>query len=452
MISGARAAVAPLYLLACLLFGGSAQGVWQNALLQIVGLAIIAWAAAWPPAGVFSRSARPGLWLAFAAIVVVALQCIPLPPSIWAHGARQPTAAGYALLGQPIPNLPLSLTPYKSLSSLLSLIPPLAIFCAITRLRAYRLTWLAAALLGGTIAGILLGILQIVGTAANPRWYPYPETNFGAAVGFFANANHMAMLLVIALPFAAAIGSTRSQRSLQRASALLAVLAGVGLLLLMGIALNGSIAAFVLAPPALAASTLILFRPSAALRKVIGGVAIAMLAGGLVLLSASSIGTTKIGSDARESVASRTEILRTTGRAIADYFPAGSGLGSFRQVYRTYESPDAVTNEYVIHAHNDYVELVLELGAAGLVLIVMFLAWWGSALWAVWVRGEGGPYVRAASIASAALLVHSLIEFPLRTAALAAVFATCVALLADRRRSQTPELADLRPTRHVVIG
>jgi len=450
--SAARASVAPLYLLACLLLGGSAQGVWQNALLQILGLAIIAWAAAWPPAQTFPRSARPVLWIAFAAIVVVALQCIPLPPSVWAHGARQPIAEGYVLLGQPIPNLPLSLTPYKSLGSLLSLIPPLAMFCAIARLRAYRSTWLAAALLGGTIAGILLGILQVVGTAANPRWYPYPETNFGAAVGFFANANHMAMLLVIALPFAAALGSARSQRNLQRASALLAALAGVGLLLLMGIALNGSIAAFALAPPVLAASALILFRPSPTLRKLVGAVAVALLAGGLVLLSTSSIGATKIGSDARESVASRTEILRTTGRAIADYFPAGSGLGSFRQVYRTYESPDAVTNEYVIHAHNDYAELILELGAAGLVLMAMFLAWWGAAVWGVWGRGEGGPYVRAASIASAVLLTHSLVEFPLRTAALAVVFAMCVALLADRRRSQTPELADLRPTRHVVIG
>jgi O-antigen ligase len=452
MTSGARAAVAPLYLLACLLLGGSAQGVWQNALLQIGGLAIIVWAAAWPPADVFPRSARPVMWIAVAALAVVALQCVPLPPSIWVHGARQSIADGYALLGQPVPALPLSLAPYKSLSSVLGLIPPMAIFCAITRLRAYRSTWLAIALLGGTIAGILLGILQVVGTAANPRWYLYPETNFGAAVGFFANANHMAMLLVIALPFSAAIGSARSQRSLQRASALLAALAGVGLLLLMGIALNGSIAAFALAPPVLAASALILFRPSPALRKIIGFVAVAMLAIGLVLLSTSSIGATKVGSDARESVASRTEILRTTGRAIADYFPAGSGLGSFRQVYRTYESPDSVTNEYVIHAHNDYAELILELGAAGLVLMAMFLAWWGAAVWGVWGCGEGGPYVRAASIASAVLLTHSLVEFPLRTAALAVVFAMCVALLADRRRSQTPELADLRPTRHVVIG
>ena len=177
-----------------------------------------------------------------------------------------------------------------------------------------------------------------------------------------------------------------------------------------------------------------------------------LLAGGLALLSTSSIGATKVGSDTRQSVTSRADILRTTTHAVIDNFPLGSGLGSFRKVYRTYESPDSVTNEYVIHAHNDYVELLLELGAAGLVLMACFLAWWGFAVWAVWVRGEGGPYVRAAAIGSGVLLVHSLVEFPLRTSALSVFFALCVALLADRRRSQQPRSVDLRPTRHVVIG
>ena len=46
MPSAVKSAVAPAYLFACLLLGGSAQGIWQNMLLQLVGLAIIAWAAA----------------------------------------------------------------------------------------------------------------------------------------------------------------------------------------------------------------------------------------------------------------------------------------------------------------------------------------------------------------------------------------------------------------------
>ena len=45
MNSRARAMVAPAYLFACLILGGSAQGVWQNMILLLAGLAIIAWAA-----------------------------------------------------------------------------------------------------------------------------------------------------------------------------------------------------------------------------------------------------------------------------------------------------------------------------------------------------------------------------------------------------------------------
>jgi O-antigen ligase len=168
-------------------------------------------------------------------------------------------------------------------------------------------------------------------------------------------------------------------------------------------------------------------------------------------LGTSSIGATKLGEGASASIQSRQEILRTTARAIADYMPWGSGLGSFAKVYRLYESPDTVTSVYVVHVHDDYVELVLELGVAGVALIVVFLGWWFVAVWAVWRRGEGGPFARAASVASAAILVHSLVDFPLRTAAISACFAMCLALLADRRTAQRQDEADIRPTRHLVI-
>ena len=135
-----------------------------------------------------------------------------------------------------------------------------------------------------------------------------------------------------------------------------------------------------------------------------------------------------------------------------DYMPLGSGLGSFRRVYRLHESPDTVGAEYVIHAHNDYAEIALELGLAGIALILLFGVWWFMAVRAVWIGGEGGPFTRAASIASGAILVHSIVDFPLRTAAISACFAMCLALLADRRVPPQQETTDLRPARHLVIG
>src|SRR5690348_5920506 len=95
-------AIAPAYLLACLLLGGSAQGFWQNALLQLVGLAIIAWAAL-SPTEPLARPARPLVILFAAAVVVVALQLVPLPPALWDHGARVHVGEGFLLLGRPLP-------------------------------------------------------------------------------------------------------------------------------------------------------------------------------------------------------------------------------------------------------------------------------------------------------------------------------------------------------------
>ena len=140
-----------------------------------------------------------------------------------------------------------------------------------------------------------------------------------------------------------------------------------------------------------------------------------------------------------------------TMRGVKDYFPWGSGLGSFREVYFLYEDPTAVGGTYVVHAHNDYAELLLETGLAGMLILILFLLWWGTAVRRVWDSAETGSFARAASIASAAILAHSLVDFPLRTAAISAAFGMCMALLADRRPPQISDVSDIRPTRHVVI-
>ncbi len=445
-----KSLVAPIYLLACLIFGGSAQGVLQNMLLQLAGLGIIAWVSvAGEP---LPRSARLLLLILIAALVVVTLQLIPLPPSLWANGPRERIAEGYAILGRPAPWLPMSLAPYRTLDSLLGLIPPLAVFCAILRLGAFRASWLAAALLTGALAGVLLGALQMISPGLTAPWYLYPETNRGVAVGFFANANHMADLLVATLPFVAALAAAGRSRNVQRYSALLVILTCVAIALVAGIALNASLAGYALAVPALAASFLIVAPPSRNLRLPMAIVAGLTLLAAIGAISMTSIGNSPIERDAMGSVQSRTQILRTTGRAIAQTMPFGSGLGSFLNVYRLNENPDHVTPEYVIHAHNDYAELMLELGMAGIALILAFLAWWAGAAKSAWRTGGGGSYARAASIASAAILVHSLVDFPLRTAAMSASFAMCLALLIDRRPAQRRDPADLRPARHLIVN
>jgi len=332
---------------------------------------------------------------------------------------------------------------------MLGLIPPLAVFCAIVRLKAYRGSFMAVALVAGTVAGILLGALQV--SSSDPTqspWYLYAATNPGYAVGFFANANHMATLLLAALPFLAALAAAAKGASIQRYSAFIVATASCALVILVGVALNGSLAGYGLLLPVLAASALMVVPQGSGIRKALVIVAVVLLVAGIAFIATRSIGGTSLGAEA--SVQSRQEIFWTTMRGVKDYFSLGSGLGSFRDVYPLYEDPAKVGATYVVHAHNDYAEVALEMGFAGVLLIVLFLLWWAVALGRIWAKAGGGSFARAATVASAAILAHSLVDFPLRTAAIGAVFGMCLALLADRRPPQVVDASDLRPTRHFV--
>jgi O-antigen ligase len=446
MLSRARTIVAPAYLFACLVLGGSAQGIWVNMVLQLAGIAIIAWAAIDRSEERVAPAARQLLWLAIFALVVVALQLIPLSPEVWAHlGPRAQVAEGLRALGMRVPPEPISLTPASGLDTFLRIIPTVAIFCAMVRLKAYRPRWLAFALIAGTLAGISLGAMQVASSAG----YLYEETSPGRGVGFFANADHMATLLVMTVPFLAAIVAAARTSSMQRYSAVVAVAAGLGIVVVVGIALNGSLAGYGLAFPVVAASVLIVLPPSSRLRLWVVGLAGLLVLGSVAAIETTSIGSNRIGEHAATSAQSRADIFATTSRAAADFMPFGSGLGSFRSIYQLYERPEQVTTEYVVHAHNDYAEIALELGLAGIVLMLAFRAWWAASVWRAWRTAEAGPFARAAAVASAAVLVHSLADFPLRTAAIGACFGMCLALLADSRSAPLKEKKALRKRRHV---
>lgn len=447
MASRGRTFVAPAYLFACLILGGSAQGIWQNMALQLAGVAIIAWAAMDKSTHALPSPARQMLLLILVCVAIVGVQLVPLPPSIWSGlGPRQHVAEGFAALGLPVPAEPLSLTPAATLDSLLKIIPCLALFCALVRLKAYRPQWLAVALVAGTLAGIAVGAMQV---ASSGGWYLYEDTTYGRAVGFFANADHMGTLLLVTIPFLAAVVAAGKSANMQRYSALIAVVAGIAIVILIGLALNGSLVGYGLAVPVIAASAGILVPQRSRARLWILGFALLFLIASTAALETAPIGAGRLGEHAASAVQSRAELLSTTSRAASDFMPFGSGLGSFQSVYPLYEQPEQVTTEYVVHAHDDYAEVALELGLPGIVLMLLFLAWWAAAVWRAWRSSEPRPFARAASIASAAVLAHSIVDFPLRTAAISACFGICLALLADSSGAPPAEEKQLRRSRHV---
>jgi O-antigen ligase len=458
-----RRAIIPVYLFTCLLLGGSTRSDWPNLLLQLGAIAILAWAALAPPR---IQSGRHGRILAILGALLVAMlliQLIPLPPGLWsALPGRGPIAHGYDLLGLERPWLPLSLATHDTLTSALWLLPPAAILAGILRLGAYRDLWLSIALVAATFAGILLGALQVTSAdVLNSPWYLYPVTTNGQAAGLFANSNHMATLMIATVPFLVAMYGARTSggRRVQASAGKLAMLGVAMLVVLVGIALNHSLAGIGLGIPAAAAS-LFVRAPIEQRRTRLGLAAVAVL--GLLAVAAIFVGPmennlTAAGADKEYS--SRYTSFGNGMRATADHFPVGSGVGTFAEIYPAYENPTIVDRWYINHVHNDYIEIALETGLPGLLLVVAFLLWWTGRAIAVWRAPTIDYYGRAASIASAAMLAHSMVEFPLRTSALAAVFAMCVALMAGpRRRVEDAALAPIsgdeapdRP-RHLSIG
>ena len=93
---------------------------------------------------------------------------------------------------------------------------------------------------------------------------------------------------------------------------------------------------------------------------------------------------------------------------------------------------------------------MVETGVPGAVLVLLFLLWWSRTALAMLRTPSADVYARAGSIASAAILLHSLVDFPLRTSAISACLALSIGLmLVSRRRARSAD--DLRPTRHMVI-
>jgi O-antigen ligase len=449
-----RAAVLPAYILLCIVLGGSTQGYWGAAILQLLAIAIIGWSLLTSDRLPLSGPAK-GLFVIAALIVLLPIvHVVPLPPGIWsAIPGRDPIAEGYRLLGQPLPWLPISLTPYDTMATALTLLPPLAVLTGMLIGGAYRASWIVIAVLLGTFAALILGALQVSsGDPVHSPWYFYARTNHGVATGFFANCNHLATLLVVSIPMLFALVSDLRKRlnNASSESALLLMAIGGFLLVLVGIFLTGSLAVLLLALSVALISATLLMRETIRVRgPLIAVTVISIAAMGVVYVTPLH---DKLMSANQTSFESRQTIWSDSVRAIGDHIMLGSGVGSFQRVYRQYEDYSTVTRTFANHAHNDYLEIALEAGMPGLLLLAAFFLWWGTRAVQIWRSAALDRYAVAASIASAAVLIHSLVEYPLRTAAISSIMAACLAKMARPRVKEVSETPDLWPsTRHAAI-
>jgi O-antigen ligase len=143
----------------------------------------------------------------------------------------------------------------------------------------------------------------------------------------------------------------------------------------------------------------------------------------------------------------RLPLARTTLGAALHYLPLGSGFGTFPSVYGIFERPtDLVPGTYANRAHNEFAEVFLEGGVFGIGLILALFVWFVHRSSQIWRRRPGASIkqemllARSATIVISLLLLHSLVDYPLRTGAMMAVLGVCCALLIR------PKIADTAPS------
>lgn len=448
-------AVTPLFLLCAfviaaslLLGGGTRGGFLRDAILELIAIPLLL-VALWKLFdGPITQQMKIPLFFCLAIAFIPVVQLIPLPPWLWSNlPGRGPAAETFEILGQAPPWMPISVVPYETWLSALSLVPPLSIFLAAMQLSYRERRWLTWVFITIGVVSVFIGLAQVAQGPTSPlRFFEF--TNETEAVGFFANRNHLAALLYSVTLFAAvwAIGATQmgqpDERKTYDTILIVALLAAFTLLavLLAGQMMARSRMGLLLTIVALFGALAIAVwdrrvgSQVTPMKLIVGAVV-------LVVIFAAQFGLYRImerftGDPLADA---RIPFTRNTIEAALAYLPFGSGVGTFVPVYAMFEKPaDLIADRYANHAHNDYVELWLTAGLMGLVLVAMFMAWFGLRAFEIWRKTPPAgaseldwDLARAATLIVALLLAHSLVEYPLRTGGIMALMAFACALLID---------------------
>jgi len=425
-------------MLALVLGGGGSPAPLAELALQ---LAIAALALAWwlaPTRPPLASIPGPAAAVAVLLIGLPLVQLIPVPPGLWhALPGRGLARDSLALIGRDGQWMPLSLAPDRTLASLLAILPPVLVLGMTVELGRKERTRIVLALAMGMGLTLLLGAAQLSGGPFSPlRFY---GAGSGSLVGFQANRNSTADVLLIGI-----VAGMTVIRELALAGRLpdrpMPILGLAGAILVLGglgVALTTSRAGIALLLIVLPASAILLKRWIAVtwLRACVGLAGLASVVIAALWTVARSEALVRVADRFTFGNELRPELWRDSLFAARQNFPFGVGMGNFVPALVANERLEVVRETMPNRAHNELLELAVEGGALGLGLAIALIA---IVILAAHRARRAAPVGSPglAMFATAALLIlglHSLVDYPFRSMALAMVAAACTGMLMPQR-------------------
>ena len=432
-----------ILIVVALFLGGQGNGnALRELAIQLVALfaALMVIAAPAPTPDPVRRAAR---WVIAAMVGLIVLHLVPLPYNLWA--AISPVDTARTILegfGQARGWRPFSVVPHEALDNLFLLIAPVVTYFAVLRLDPVARARLVTVVVLMAAASVILGLMQYASGTDTLDFYT--QTNRGYGVGVFSNRNHQADLAIIGWLLAAGLLANRHLPvAAMKPVTQNAILAVLSVFFVLGILATGSRGGILLG--AFAGLAIILTRI-----KRFGAGSVGVLAGmgalGAILFAIGTFtGSRLFGATISRFEAdddARLQVWPEVVRMIGDTMPLGSGIGSFVTYYRFDEPLAKVGPKFVNSAHNEYMEIAMEAGIPGLLVLIAGLA---VIAWGAWraLRAAGGRQSgerRLQTMASVGIVVplaHSTFDYPLRTTGLAVVFALLCGLILGGRGDST---------------
>ncbi len=360
-----------------------------------------------------------------------ALQVIPLPLVVlkYLSPASFLLREFYAL--GPADMAAISLIPYRSLHEVLNVVAFLTVFsiAAVYFISRDRLKDFVVAL---SIFGFCLAVFAIVQKATwNNRLYWFRDLTMGGeAFGPFVNRNHFAGFIGMIIPLTLGLAITKHSREKKILYGFLAVIMSVALFFSLS---RGGIVSFF---SGISLFGLLLFAGGFQQKKIwiIGLFIIAVLTY-LVWLGTDPIMQRFSQTDITKE--QRLIVWSTTLRAAKDFWLTGSGLGTFLNIFPLY-APASVQGGIYDHAHNDYLEFLLETGLSGSIILVCFI---GLLLWYAFrstFEDRDGIMLMASLSSAMSMAVHSIFDFNLHILSNLLLFGMILGMVAALSDAEDP--------------